>query len=156
MRERAGPRPKRPPAERDETRPRAGTEKPRPRKHVSALRDDRAKAEKGPRRRIESAATEDRRGRKVVVERVSVAGKGRELGPDSQDIRNESRNARRFRAEREKGESRFDKPDRARKSTGGRDKFSGEAGAAKYFRREPGAKGSKSGGPAPRNPRGKK
>ena len=96
MRERGGPRPKRPPAERDEPghgqpteKPRAGTEKPQPRKHVSALRDDRAKAEKGPRRRIESAATEDRRGRKVLVERVSVAAKGPERGAEAQESRSQ-------------------------------------------------------------------
>ena len=162
-REKAGPRPKRPPGERDEFRPRAatekpraakekpraGTEKPRPRKHVSALRIERAKAETGPRRRIESAATEDRNGRKVVVERVSVAGRGPQRGAEAQEGRNDSRNARRFREEREMSAGRFDEPVRARqkpgRDSGGRDKFSGETGAAKFFRREPGGKGPKSG-----------
>ena len=51
----------------------ASQEAPEPRKHVSALRSDRVKAEKGPRRRTERDATEDRKGRKVVVERVSAA-----------------------------------------------------------------------------------
>ena len=146
-RERTGPRPKKPRDERREAPPRFGTEKPGPRKHVSALRDERAKAEVGPRRRIESAATQDRKGRKVVVERVSVAAPR----PDAQENRNDSRNARRFKAEREKGETRFDQPARSRKGAGGKEKFSGEAGAAKFFRREPGGKGPKSG-----KPRGKK
>ncbi|MGP8171398.1 MAG: hypothetical protein ACLPSE_10250, partial [Rhodoblastus sp.] len=123
----------------------------------------------GPRRRIESAATEDRRGRKVVVERVSVATRGPERGAEAHD----SRNARRFKAEREMSEGRFDQPGRARKSGGGKDRFSGETGAAKFFRREPGGKGPRSGGaskpggaprsggasksgkPPPRKPRGK-
>jgi 23S rRNA pseudouridine2605 synthase len=147
-RERTGPRPKKPRDERGEAPPRFGTEKPGPRKHVSALRDERAKAEKGPRRRIESAATEDRRGRKVVVERVSVAAKGPERGGEAA----ESRNARRFRAEREQSETRFDRP---RKGGGGKEKFSGESGAAKFFRREPGGQGSGSRKPPPRKPRGK-
>ena len=78
--------------------PRAGTKKPGPRKHVSALRDDRAKAEQGPRRRIEMSATADRNGRAVKVERVSVARRGSEEAPAT-------RNARRFRAEREDREA---------------------------------------------------
>jgi 23S rRNA pseudouridine2605 synthase len=157
IRERTGPRPKRPPTERDEPRPRAATEKPRagtdkpgPRKHVSALRDDRAKAEKGPRRRIESAATEDRKGRKVLVERVSVAAKGPERRAEAQESHNESRNARRFRAEREQSEASFDRPGRTRKTAAGKEKFSGETGAAKFFRREPGGKGPQ----GPKGPKG--
>ena len=94
---------------REKVRPekKMGTEKPGPRKHVTALRSERDKAEKGPRRRIESGATEDRRGRKVVVERVSAAGPRAE----PQD----TRNARRFRAEREKTEApATNRPRRAR------------------------------------------
>ena len=93
-------------------------EKPGPRKHVTALRNERVKAEKGPRRRVEKTATADRKGRAVVVERVSVARKAEEA-PDN-------RNARRFRAEREGGESDF-APRKPRMGS--------EAGAAKLFRR---------------------
>jgi 23S rRNA pseudouridine2605 synthase len=166
-----GPRPKRPQAEnkRQQTEKKAfGAEKPGPRKHVSALRSDRAKAEKGPRRRIESGATEDRHGRKVVVERVSAAAPKLEAA--------ESRNARRFRVEREKQETFAKPPGRGRpdatdKPAGkggpgeksrpaGKRKFegkffegrpeggfAGETGAKKFFRRD-GAppKGSKVGG----------
>jgi len=80
----------------EERRP--GTEKAGPRKHVSALRDDRAKAAKGPRRRIEASATADRNGRAVAVERVSVARRDEEAPAFS-------RNARRFKAEREATEA---------------------------------------------------
>jgi 23S rRNA pseudouridine2605 synthase len=147
--ERPGPRPKRPPAEerRAPSEKKAGTEKPGPRKHVSALRSERVKAEKGPRRRTESGATEDRHGRKVVVERVSAAA------PKQEAV--ENRNARRFRAEREKqddfaqtarkgrAEKRFARPDDRERPAGkrkfeGRPEggFSGEAGAKKFFRRD--------------------
>jgi 23S rRNA pseudouridine2605 synthase len=134
-REKSGPRPKRSPGERPEKK--MGTEKAGPRKHVSALRTERDKAEKGPRRRVESGATEDRRGRKVVVERVSAAGPRAE--PD------DTRNARRFRAEREKVETP------ARKGPPGKggpraERFSGETGAAKHFRRDGAARDDKPGG----------
>ncbi len=142
MRERTGPRPKKPQDERGQAPRRFGTEKPGPRKHVSALRDDRAKAEKGPRRRVESAATEDRRGRKVVVERVSVAAKGPARGGEAA----ESRNARRFRAEREKSESRGESTARKRPP---REKLAGETGAAKFFHRDGAPQGGKSGKPGP-------
>jgi 23S rRNA pseudouridine2605 synthase len=136
-----GPRSKRPATEHSEKKVRAekkmGTEKAGPRKHVSALRSERDKAEKGPRRRVESGATEDRRGRKVMVERVSAAGPRAE--PD------DTRNARRFRAEREKAETP------ARKSAPGKggpraEKFAGETGAAKHFRRDGAARDDRSGG----------
>jgi 23S rRNA pseudouridine2605 synthase len=158
-REYAGPRPKRPPAEREgerrsdrkEKKAFTGTEKQGPRKHVSALRSERVKAEKGPRRRIESGATEDRHGRKVAVERVSAAAPRQEAA--------ESRNARRFRAEREKQEAfvqpdAFAKPERSRKpagprKSGGKGGFEGETGAKKFFRRDAAEKsGPKSGRPA--------
>jgi 23S rRNA pseudouridine2605 synthase len=143
-REKSGPRPKRPPQETETRRPekkmgtekKFGTEKPGPRKHVSALRSERDKAEKGPRRRVESGATEDRRGRKVVVERVSAAGPRAE--PE------DTRNARRFRAEREKVETP------ARKGPPGKggpraERFSGDTGAAKHFRRDGAARDGKPG-----------
>src|SRR5208282_3913496 len=66
-----GPRSKRPAEEQAPRKSYASQEKAEPRKHVSALRSDRVKAEKGPRRRTERDATEDRKGRKVAVERVS-------------------------------------------------------------------------------------
>jgi 23S rRNA pseudouridine2605 synthase len=104
----------------------ASQEKPEPRKHVSALRGDRVKAEKGPRRRTERAATEDRNGRKVAVERVSTARRA-EAPPYT-------RNARRFREEREKTDAR-EKPFAAeRKSAPRSERPAGAAGAAKTFR----------------------
>jgi 23S rRNA pseudouridine2605 synthase len=136
----SGPRPKRLPQEKEARR--AGTEKPGPRKHVSALRSERAKAEQGPRRRVESGATEDRRGRKIVVERVSAAAPRAEAA--------DTRNARRFRQEREKSEVLAPKKDAGRRDRGG--KPSGETGAAKFFRREGAPKGGKL---APRKPRQK-
>jgi 23S rRNA pseudouridine2605 synthase len=141
-------------AERGEKAPRkslASQEKPEPRKHVSALRSDRVKAETGPRRRTERAATADRNGRTVVVERVSVARRA-EPAPDT-------RNARRFRDEREQretGETRFEgrkSAPRGERSSAPRGERSsapraeraerapraerprGETGAAKTFRR---------------------
>jgi 23S rRNA pseudouridine2605 synthase len=141
--------------ERGEPAPRksfASQEKPEPRKHVSALRNDRVKAETGPRRRTERAATADRNGRTVVVERVSVARRA-EPAPDT-------RNARRFRDEREQretGEPRFEgrksAPRGERSGAPRAEKFKsaprtersasasrterpkGETGAAKTFRR---------------------
>ncbi|MCW2272641.1 pseudouridine synthase [Rhodoblastus acidophilus] len=126
----------------EERRP--GTEKPGPRKHVSALRDERVKAEKGPRRRIETGATADRNGRTVAVERVSVARRVEDAPVDS-------RNARRFRAEREgveakpapRGRAGGDKEFRPRGQTAeGRDRsgkaFGGprdESGGDRPFRR---------------------
>jgi len=104
----------------------ASQEKPEPRKHVSALRGDRAKAEKGPRRRTERDATEDRNGRKVAVERVSTARRA-EAPPDT-------RNARRFREEREKTDAR-EKPFAAERKSGPRsERPAGATGAAKTFR----------------------
>jgi 23S rRNA pseudouridine2605 synthase len=107
-------------AARDAQRP--GTRKPEPRKHVSALRDERAKAEKGPRRRIEMGATADRNGRAVKVERVSVARRDEQPPPAS-------RNARRFRAEREQQE--FGDAPRPAAKAGGKfgGKFADKAGA---------------------------
>ncbi|MCI4679885.1 pseudouridine synthase [Rhodoblastus acidophilus] len=137
----------RPLSERATKKAQPGTEKPRARKHVSALRSDRAEAEKGQRRRIESAATEDRKGRKVVVERVSAVARRGEAGAEEAA---DTRNARRFKAEREKTEGRADKGARTGKTARGKHKPSGETGAAKFFRRDAAPKGG-----APRKPRGK-
>ena len=69
----------------------------RPRKHVSVLRREREEhdAEK-PRTRIERATTADRKGRAVQIERVVVKGEKSAA---------ESRNARRFAAERRDAEA---------------------------------------------------
>lgn len=114
-----GAEPEKKRGEREPRRP-GGAQKPEPRKHVSALRDDRSKAEKGPRRRTENLSTEDRNGRKVAVERVTLAN------PRPEAAAPQNRNARRFAAER--GEAaKTPRPERS---------FSGEAGAKKYFRRD--------------------
>jgi len=135
-RDRGEPRAKRSAAERPEKK--MGTEKAGPRKHVSALRTERVKAEKGPRRRIESGATEDRRGRKVVVERVSSAGPRAE--PE------DTRNARRFRAEREKTEAPAVRKGPPRSAGPRSERLPGESGAAKHFRRDGSSRDEKSGG----------
>lgn len=110
----------------EERRP--GTEKPGPRKHVSALRDDRVKAAKGPRRRIETGATADRNGRTVAVERVSVARRVEEAPADT-------RNARRFKAEREAAEAPT-----PRGRAAGEKGFGPRGGAGEGPRREGGGK----------------
>ncbi len=88
------------PTEQQEQRERSDK---RSRKHVSVLRKQREQqSEKGPRARIERGATADRKGRAVVVERVTLtARKGAEDAPAS-------RNGRRFEAMRD-----GDKPRRA-------------------------------------------
>ncbi len=117
--------------------PRPAPKKPEPRKHVSALRDDRVKAEKGPRRRVEKGETADRKGRAVTVERVSIARKP-EISPDN-------RNARRFRAEREGAEARPERFEGERKPRGraeGKPDFAGD------FKRDfKGERGPKRSGP---------
>ena len=65
-----------------------------PRPHVAAMRAARAEAAAEGRTRIERGATADRRGRAVKVERVISVGTGPERG-------GESRNARRFAAEKD-------------------------------------------------------
>jgi len=80
----------------------------RPRKHVSAMRKQRAAAEaEAPRARIERAVTADRKGRAVAVERV-VAKKAEGAAT--------SRNARRFEALRreQEGEAAAKRPPRER------------------------------------------
>ncbi len=62
------------------------------RKHVSAIRAERSADKSGERVRTERAATTDRRGRTVQVERVAPATPSREP--------TDTRNGRRFRAER--------------------------------------------------------
>ncbi len=144
-----GPRARRPAergekAEKQERKSYASQEKAEPRKHVSALRSDRSKAEKGPRRRTERDATEDRNGRKVVVERVSNV-RGAAPAPVT-------RNARRFREEREKqGEPKAFESARKRESRVERP--AGETGAAKTFRRDAAPRGERAEGRGER-PRG--
>ncbi len=79
-------------AEREEMRQRV---EKRPRKHISVLRRQRAEqAETGPRARIERGATADRKGRAVLVERVTpTRSRAAEDAPTT-------RNARRFEAMR--------------------------------------------------------
>ncbi len=123
----------------------ASQEKPEPRKHVSALRSDRAKLEKGARRRTERDATEDRNGRKVVVERVSAATRREEAPPAS-------RNARRFRDEREQLEAPERKSAPGRKPGPRAEKSpANDTGAAKTFRR-----GARQDGGDARPPRGER
>ncbi len=80
--------------ERDEAVVDKKTERPKPgsRKHVTTMRAERDDRLKKERVKIERGATEDRRGRAIVVERVIAAEPKAE--PDN-------RNARRFKAERE-------------------------------------------------------
>ncbi len=115
----------------------APREQPTPRKHVSALRAERAEAAKGERKRTERGTTEDRRGRAVAVERVVTATK--KLGPAT------SRNARRFAAERfardEDGDDivrapRKGAPPRSdqRRQRVEREKPQGETGRTKFFK----------------------
>ncbi|WP_159289123.1 pseudouridine synthase [Methylosinus sporium] len=80
----------------EEARQRAKT---RTRKHVTTLRAEREEARgKGPRARIERAATSDRKGRAVPVEKIVPVRRAEEPAT--------TRNARRFRAERAEGEER--------------------------------------------------
>ncbi|HZZ63291.1 MAG TPA: pseudouridine synthase [Roseiarcus sp.] len=53
---------------------RSGSQPERRRKHVSALRAEIAADSVGPRKRVERGATQDRKGRKIAVERISPAG----------------------------------------------------------------------------------
>ncbi|WP_294533044.1 pseudouridine synthase [uncultured Rhodoblastus sp.] len=129
----------------------ASQEKAEPRKHVSALRGDRAKAEKGPRRRTERDATQDRKGRKVVVERVSNVQRAEPTG--------DTRNARRFREERGfNGEQKIKEAGpktsgAGRQREGRAEKPAGETGAAKTFRRDAFPRDGRAGGNGER-PRG--
>jgi 23S rRNA pseudouridine2605 synthase len=79
----------------EEARQRAKT---RSRKHVDTLRAEREETRgKGPRARIERAATSDRKGRAVPVEKIVSVRRAEEPAT--------TRNARRFRAERNEGEA---------------------------------------------------
>ncbi|MGD9657910.1 MAG: RNA-binding protein, partial [Methylocystis sp.] len=96
------------PAEQQEIRERA---EKRPRKHVSALRDERdARRDAGPRARLTRGAVADRKGRAVAVERVTpVRRKAQEESL--------SRNARRFESmrgdgARQRNEARSERPRR--------------------------------------------
>lgn len=98
------------PAEQQERR--AHIEK-RPRKHVTVLRRERAADNAAePRRRVERGATADRKGRAVVVERVTPAAR------KNAEDRASSRNARRFDAMRA-GPAREGRDESARAGTGG-------------------------------------
>ncbi|MBG0808755.1 pseudouridine synthase [Methylosinus sp. H3A] len=82
----------------EEARQRAKT---RSRKHVDTLRAEREETRgKGPRSRIERAATSDRKGRAVPVEKIVPVRRAAEEPAAT-------RNARRFRAERTEGEAGF-------------------------------------------------
>ena len=104
LRERVEPSlPKRSPGRRVESRSFSGPAKPAPaphdeprtRKHVSALRAERDGDQRnGPRKRIERAATADRHGREIAVERIR---------PASAKADSSSRNGRRFAAQRTGG-----------------------------------------------------
>ncbi|WP_159728438.1 pseudouridine synthase [Methylosinus sp. Ce-a6] len=77
----------------EEARQRAKT---RSRKHVATMRAEREETRgKGPRARIERAATSDRKGRAVPVEKIVPVRRAEEPAT--------TRNARRFRAERAEG-----------------------------------------------------
>lgn len=82
----------------------------RPRKHVSVLRKQREeKNEKGPRAKIERGATADRKGRAVVVERVTLARRKPIVEEEAP-----SRNAKRFEAMRKGRRPRREEADMER------------------------------------------
>lgn len=91
---------------------------PGPRKHISALREDGAEPG-GARKRIERSETADRSGRTVPVERlvpVTRAGRGK-AKPRFDDKRTETtapntRNSRRFEAERQQRDGALERPRR--------------------------------------------
>ncbi len=137
-------RPKR--VERDEEPPKT-LERPKPgsRKHVSTLRAERGKRLDKERVKIERGATADRKGRAVVVERVVAAAP--KAAP-------ETRNARRFKAERH-GEPRRDatrsdgeRPMR-RKSTGEGRRFERRDGERQFENRAAPRRADRPGGERP-------
>ncbi len=79
------------------------------RKHVSVLRAERREAGEA-RRKIERSETADRRGRAVKVERVSVRG---------EEPKTESRNGRRFAAQRRNAEPGGERPPMRRRAQEG-------------------------------------
>jgi len=79
------------------------------RKHVSVLRAERREAGEA-RRKIERSETADRRGRAVKVERVSMRG---------EEPKTESRNGRRFAAQRRNAEPGGERPPMRRKAQEG-------------------------------------
>jgi 23S rRNA pseudouridine2605 synthase len=142
---------------------------PRKRKHVSALRAEARAGAEGPRRRIERAATSDRKGREIKVERIvtarppapepargprprkdgdkrAAAGAGR-----SGDSRFERSGPPRASAKREQGEGRAAGPHRdgpRRAEAGGRDDRSSRPknvgkGEGRPFRGGPRGEGGK-------------
>lgn len=123
---------------RGETRPKLERPKPHARPHVSALRAERPSTGDEPRKRITRASTEDRKGRTVAVERVTVEGKGRHHGEGGT-----SRNARNFARSRsdasETGESRPRPGGEERRGARGAPRTSGGAAST------PGARPSRGG-----------
>ena len=103
------------PAQAASSAPVAQRPEPEARKHVSAMREERARDQRsGPRKRIERDATADRHGRTVPVERIKPAGGA----PDRT-----SRNGRRFasgHATSEEQRPREARPGRERPPSGGR------------------------------------
>ncbi|MCC3245699.1 pseudouridine synthase [Methylocystis sp. WRRC1] len=113
----------------------------RPRKHVSVLRKQRdEKSGKGPRARIERGATADRKGRAVVVERVTPTARKAESETTT-------RNARRFEAMR--GEGRRPGPEGGRAERPARE----ERGQRESFARGEGRRDERRAGDARRPPR---
>ncbi|MGE0234185.1 pseudouridine synthase [Methylocystis sp.] len=118
------------PEEQQEIRERATK---RPRKHVSALREEGdARRDAGPRARVTRGAVADRKGRAVAVERVTpVRRKAQEETP--------SRNARRFESMRGAGarqqETRSERPRRDGRPRG--ERFLGEEGRRRDDRAAP-------------------
>jgi 23S rRNA pseudouridine2605 synthase len=105
-------KPRKPFTPEEEQQPRVTKPGPGTRKHVSALRSaTQAERKHGERKRVEHAETADRKGRAITVERVVSATRKppAEEGP--------TRNARRFRAERERREGfQPERQDRAERS----------------------------------------
>ncbi|MCW6508694.1 pseudouridine synthase [Lichenifustis flavocetrariae] len=96
--------------------PRQDRPAPRARPHVSALRAERPGTGDEPRKRITRKSTEDRHGRTIAVERVSVEDKARHRGEGGT-----SRNARNFARERREAEGGTEaRPPRAAPRSAGR------------------------------------
>ncbi|QGM99589.1 pseudouridine synthase [Methylocystis parvus] len=100
------------PAEEQEQRQRVER---RSRKHVSVLRKERdEQSEKGPRARVMRGATADRKGRAVLVERVTLTARKSAVEEETP-----SRNAKRFEAMRAGRRPRRDEADAERPTRGG-------------------------------------
>ncbi|WP_395698201.1 pseudouridine synthase [Methylocella sp.] len=109
------------PARKDEERTPALTREvaARPRKHVSALREERAESARRveePRRRIERSATADRKGRAVAVERISMAKPPRAETATADGGRRDARPGEARRGRLKAGEARDAAPRGERRS----------------------------------------